>query len=74
MFENLIPFHVYLLSAFSKFNSLNFILIPVQGQLASPHFIAFQSLKKGEIFKKLPEAELLPAFLEELQRMDTEAN
>ncbi|MCI5114120.1 MAG: flavodoxin-dependent (E)-4-hydroxy-3-methylbut-2-enyl-diphosphate synthase [Candidatus Electrothrix sp. AW1] len=30
--------------------------------------------KKGEIFKKLPEAELLPAFLEELQRMDTEAN
>ncbi|MCI5129562.1 MAG: flavodoxin-dependent (E)-4-hydroxy-3-methylbut-2-enyl-diphosphate synthase [Candidatus Electrothrix sp. AUS3] len=30
--------------------------------------------KKGKIFKKLPEAELLPAFLEELQRMDTEAN
>ncbi|MCI5210628.1 MAG: flavodoxin-dependent (E)-4-hydroxy-3-methylbut-2-enyl-diphosphate synthase [Candidatus Electrothrix sp. ATG2] len=29
--------------------------------------------KKGEIFKKLPEEELLPAFLEELRRMDTEA-
>ena len=29
--------------------------------------------KKGEIFKKLPEEELLPAFLEELRRMDEEA-
>ncbi|XOF35440.1 MAG: flavodoxin-dependent (E)-4-hydroxy-3-methylbut-2-enyl-diphosphate synthase [Candidatus Electrothrix sp. YB6] len=29
--------------------------------------------KKGEVFKKLPEAELLPAFLEELRRMDAEA-
>jgi (E)-4-hydroxy-3-methylbut-2-enyl-diphosphate synthase len=28
--------------------------------------------KKGEIFKKLPEAELLPAFLEELRKMDEE--
>ncbi|RWX48452.1 GcpE protein, partial [Candidatus Electrothrix marina] len=28
--------------------------------------------KKGEIFKKLPEAELLPAFLEELRKMDAE--
>ncbi|MCI5212237.1 MAG: 4-hydroxy-3-methylbut-2-en-1-yl diphosphate synthase, partial [Candidatus Electrothrix sp. ATG2] len=26
--------------------------------------------KKGEVFKKLPEKELLPAFLEELRRMD----
>jgi len=29
--------------------------------------------KKGEVFKKLPEAELLPAFLEELRKMDAEA-
>ncbi len=29
--------------------------------------------KKGELFKKLPEQELLPAFLEELQKMDAEA-
>jgi (E)-4-hydroxy-3-methylbut-2-enyl-diphosphate synthase len=29
--------------------------------------------KKGEVFKKLPEAELLPAFIEELRRMDAEA-
>ncbi|MCI5138681.1 MAG: 4-hydroxy-3-methylbut-2-en-1-yl diphosphate synthase, partial [Candidatus Electrothrix sp. AR1] len=28
--------------------------------------------KKGVVFKKLPEAELLPAFLEELRRMDAE--
>ncbi|MCI5218087.1 MAG: flavodoxin-dependent (E)-4-hydroxy-3-methylbut-2-enyl-diphosphate synthase, partial [Candidatus Electrothrix sp. LOE2] len=28
--------------------------------------------KKGEVFKKLPEEELLPAFLEELRRMDAE--
>ncbi len=28
--------------------------------------------KKGEVFKKLPESELLPAFLEELRRMDAE--
>lgn len=26
--------------------------------------------KKGEVFKKLPEAELLPAFLEELRKME----
>jgi (E)-4-hydroxy-3-methylbut-2-enyl-diphosphate synthase len=26
--------------------------------------------KKGEVFKKLPEAELLPAFLEELRRLE----
>lgn len=29
--------------------------------------------KKGELFKKLPEGELLPAFLEELRKMDAEA-
>ncbi len=29
--------------------------------------------KKGEVFKKLPEVELLPAFLKELRRMDAEA-
>jgi (E)-4-hydroxy-3-methylbut-2-enyl-diphosphate synthase len=29
--------------------------------------------KKGEVFKKLPEAELLPAFLEELRKMDADA-
>ena len=28
--------------------------------------------KKGVVFKKLPEAELLPAFLEELRKMDAE--
>ena len=30
--------------------------------------------KKGVVFKKLPEAELLPAFLEELRKMDAEWN
>ncbi|WPD21181.1 MAG: flavodoxin-dependent (E)-4-hydroxy-3-methylbut-2-enyl-diphosphate synthase [Candidatus Electrothrix scaldis] len=29
--------------------------------------------KKGEVFKKLPEEELLPVFLEELRKMDEEA-
>ena len=29
--------------------------------------------KKGELFKKLPEDELLPAFLEELRKMDEDA-
>ena len=30
--------------------------------------------KKGVVFKKLHEAELLPAFLEELRKMDAEAS
>ena len=29
--------------------------------------------KKGELWKKLPEEELLPVFLEELARMEAEA-